>query len=122
MQKGISATEEGLKAESIEWSLSDPMEYSKDIYDGNDGFAHGFNPSVSITLSGEISSTVGVPTSGFGAAVTFANETNAALSTSTTYGGIPNTGGFYPESITVSESRAGWKTYSITAISHPAIT
>ena len=109
MLKGVESAETGIKVESIEWSIDDPKEYSFDRYGGHDGFAHGFNPSVTITVSGEISNeNAGVPIAEFGTAITFAN--------------IANTGGFYPESISFSESRDGFRSMSITTISHPAIT
>ncbi len=124
MQKGVKNDETAIKVESVEWSIEDPKEYSFDRYGGHDGFAHGFNPSVTITVSGEVSDEdAGLCIAQFGTAITFANETNALQADSgTTFANVPNTGGFYPESITFSESRDGFRSMSITTISHPAIT
>ena len=124
MQKGVESAETGIKVESVEWSLSDPKEYSFDRYGGHDGFCHGYNPSVTISVSGEISDEDnGVPVAQFGTAITFANETNCALvDGDAKFANIQNTGGFYPEDISFSESRDGFRSMSITTISHPAIT
>ena len=124
MQKGVGSDEGGLKVESVEWSISDPKEYSFDKHGGHDGFCSGYNPSVSITVSGEVANQeTGVCLAQFGTAITFANETNCLLTdTDSTFANVPNTGGFYPEDITFSESRDGFRSMSITTISHPAIT
>jgi len=124
MQKGVENAETGIKIESIDWTISDPMEFSQDRFGGNDGFAHAFNPSVEIQISGEISDeNNGVPVAQYGTAITFANETNCALTDSdATFANVANTGGFYPTAISFSESRDGFRSMSITTISHPAIT
>jgi hypothetical protein len=124
MQKGVANAESGIKIESIEWSINDPKEYSFDEFGGHDGFCHNFNPSIEITVTGEISNeNEGVPIAEFGTAITFANETNCALTDSdTTFANIPNTGGFYPEEISFSESRDGFRSMTIRTISHPSIT
>lgn len=124
MQKGVENAETGIKVESVDWTINDPMEYSFDRYGGHDGFAHGFNPSIEIEVSGEVSDeNSGVPVAQFGTAITFANETNCALTDSdATFANIANTGGFYPTAISFSESRDGFRSMSITTISHPAIT
>jgi len=124
MQKGVENAETGIKVESVEWSINDPKEYSFDEYGGHDGFAHGFNPSVEITVTGEISNEIaGGPIAEFGTAITFANEANCTLTDSdATFANIPNTGGFYPEEISFSESRDGFRSMTIRTISHPAIT
>ena len=123
MQKGVENAETGIKISSIDWDIADPKEYTFDRYGGHDGFAHGFNPSVTISVSGEISAeNSGLPISEFGTAVTFANANNSKLADSdSTFANVPATGGFYPESISFSESRDGFRSMSITAISHPAI-
>tara|TARA_R100000808_G_scaffold260_2_gene1554 strand:+ start:2828 stop:3238 length:411 start_codon:yes stop_codon:yes gene_type:complete len=124
MLKGVYADEGGIKVESVEWSINDPKEYSFDRYGGHDGFAHGFNPSVEITISGEVSDTTGaVPVAQFGTAITFNNEENVKLADSaSTFANVANTGGFYPEEITFSESRDGFRSMTIRTISHPEIT
>ena len=123
MQKGVKHAETGIAIESIDWTINDEYAYSQDRYGGNNGFAHGFNPSVEIEISGEISNEdSGVPVAQFGTAITFANETNALQADSgTTFANVPNTGGFYPTAISFSESRDGFRSMSITTISHPAI-
>lgn len=124
MQKGVKTAESGIKIESIEWSINDPKEYSMDRFGGHDGFCHGFNPSIEITVTGEVSNeNEGVPIAEFGTAITFANESNCALTDSdATFANIPNTGGFYPEEISFSESRDGFRSMTIRTISHPSIT
>jgi len=124
MQKGVKTAETGIKVESVDWTINDPMEYSFDRYGGHDGFAHGFNPSVEIEVSGEVSDEdAGVCIAQFGTAITFANETNALQADSgSTFANVPNTGGFYPTAISFSESRDGFRSMSITTISHPDIT
>ena len=124
MLKGVESAESGIKVESVEWSISDPKEYSVDENGSHDGFCHNYNPSVTITVSGEISNeNAGVPLAEFGTAITFANETNPLLADSdSTFANVANTGGFYPEDISFSESRDGFRSMSITTISHPDIT
>ncbi len=124
MQKGVKNDETGIRIESVEWSISDEKVYSQDRFGGNNGFAHGFNPSVTITVNGEVQDeNSGVCVAQFGTAITFANETNALLADSdSTFANVANTGGFYPEDISFSESRDGFRTISITTISHPDIT
>ena len=124
MQKGVKTAETGIKVESVEWSINDPKEYSFDKSGSADGFCHNYNPSVEITVTGEVSDeNSGVPVAQFGTAITFANETNCALTDSdATFANIANTGGFYPEEISFSESRDGFRTMTIRTISHPDIT
>jgi hypothetical protein len=128
LHKGVKEPEEGIKVESVDWTFTDPKEYSFDEHGGHDGFAHGFNPSVEISISGEVKSTTqGLPISQYGTAITIANKDNVKLTdvnegAGTTFGNIPDTGGFYPESISFSESRDGFRSMTISAIMHPSIT
>ena len=124
MQKGVKNAESGIAIESIDWTINDEYAYSQDRYGGNNGFAHGFNPSVEIEISGEISNEdSGVPVAQFGTAITFANEANCTLTDGdATFANVANTGGFYPTAISFSESRDGFRSMSITTISHPSIT
>ena len=130
MQKGVENAETGIKVESVEWTIEDEKIYSFDRFGGHDGFAHNFNPSITISVSGEISDeNAGLPISQYGTAVTFANQNNAKLTdliggdttADNAFAGVTDSGGFYPESISFSESRDGFRTMSITCISHPAI-
>ena len=124
MQKGVKNAETGSAVESIDWTINDPVEYSQDRVGGNSGFCHGFNPSVELEISGEISNEEsGICLAQYGTAITFANETNCLLTdTDSTFANVANTGGFYPTAISFSESRDGFRTMSITTISHPDIT
>ena len=130
MVKGVSAAETGLKIDTFEVTPEDPKTYSFDQYGGKDGFSHGYDPSVTITVSGEItSSEVGIPISQFGTAVTFAGVgtftwtdlMGADATADTAFAGVSSAGGFYPESISFSESRDGHRTMTLSAMSHPAI-
>lgn len=131
MVKGVSNAETSLKIDTFEVQPADPKAYSFDQYGGHDGFAHGFNPSITMSVTGEITSTEsGVPVAQFGTAITFANESTFVMTdlmgTSTTadegIAGVSTVGGFYPEDIRFTESRDGFRSMSITAISHPSIT
>ena len=124
MQKGVKNAETGIAVESVDWTINDPVEYSQDRFGGNDGFCHGFNPSVEIEISGEISNEdSGLPIAEFGTAITFANEGNCTLTDGdANFANVANTGGFYPTAISFSESRDGFRSMSITTISHPSIT
>jgi len=122
MQKGVLSHEGGIKIDSIDWTINDPKEYCYDIYGGNDGFCHGFNPSIEISVTGEVNAQSGVSVAAFGTAITFLNEDNCCIGDPKTFAGIANSGGFYPESISFSESRDGFKTITLDTISHPSIT
>ena len=130
MAKGVAHDEVGIKISSVDTDIADPKEYSFDKHGGHDGFCHGYNPSVTISITGELAITNDsnpLYEAAFGTAYNFANKANAKLTdnddngTPDSYAGIETTGGFYPETITFNETRDGFKTMSITAISHPAI-
>lgn len=131
MTKGVANDEVGIKISSVDTDIADPKEYSFDKHGGHDGFCHGYNPSITIQISGELATTDTanpIYEAAFGAAYNFANKANAKLGddnddgTPDSYAGVAATGGFYPETISFNETRDGFKTMSITAISHPAIT
>ena len=130
LQKGVGSVESGIKIDSLEHSIDDPKTYSFDKNGTADGFCHNYNPSITITVSGEVSDeNAGLCLSQYGTAITFANVNNAKLtdptgsgaSADTAFAGVEATGGFYAESVSFSESRDGFRTLSITAISHPDI-
>jgi len=122
MQKGVKLPETGIKIESIEWTINDPKEYSFDEFGGHDGFCHNYNPSIEITVSGEISDeTSGIPVAQFGTAITFANQNNCRLDANNRFANVQDNGGFYPEEVSFSESRDGFRSMTIRTISHPAI-
>ena len=130
MQKGIANSETGIKIDSLEHSIDDPKSYSFDENGSADGFCHNYNPSITITISGEVSDeNAGLCLSQYGTAITFANKNNAKLTdliggdavADNAFAGVSDAGGFYAESISFSESRDGFRTLSITAISHPEI-
>tara|TARA_R100000458_G_C8112166_1_gene134490 strand:+ start:193 stop:624 length:432 start_codon:yes stop_codon:yes gene_type:complete len=131
MTKGVANDEVGIKVSSVDTDIADPKEYSFDKHGGHDGFCHGYNPSITLSITGEVATTTSsnpIYEAAFGAAFSFANKDNAILvdsdgnGSADKYAGIATTGGFYPETISFNETRDGFKTMSITAISHPAIT
>jgi hypothetical protein len=125
LSKGVGSDESGIKVDTVDWTFTDPKEYSFDKYGGHDGFAHGFNPSVEISISGEVKSTTeGLPISQYGTAITIANKNNAKLAdqdSTATFANIPDTGAFHLESISFSESRDGFRSMTISAMMHPEI-
>lgn len=130
MTKGVANDEVGIKISSVDTDIADPKEYSFDKHGGHDGFCHGYNPSVTISITGELAITnASTPLyeAAYGTAFNFANKANAKLAdndnngTPDSYAGIQTSGGFYPETISFNETRDGFKTMSITAISHPSI-
>ena len=130
MQKGVANAETGIKIDSFDTSVSDEKALAYDEYGGVCGFAHKFNPSVTISVSGEISNTTqGLPISVFGQAITFENAANAKITdggdndsnAGDAYAGIDGSGGFYLEDISFSESRDGFRTLSLTAIAYPGL-
>jgi hypothetical protein len=132
MQKGVANAEAGIKIDSFDTSISDEKALAYDEFGGVCGFAHNFNPSITISLSGEVSSedvSGSMCLSQYGTAITFANVANAKLTdpigadstADTAYAGIAATGGFYLEDISYSESRDGFRTLSLTAISYPGV-
>ena len=131
MQKGVDNAETGIKIDSLEHSMADPKTYSFNEDGSADGFCHNYNPSITITISGEVSDeNAGLCLSQYGTAITFANRNNAKLTdliggdttSDNAFAGISDAGGFYADSISFSESRDGFRTLSITAIRHPEIT
>ena len=130
MQKGVGSVEYGIAISSFEHAIADPKIYSFDKNGSADGFCHNWNPSVTVTCTGETRDvSAGLCSAQFGTAITFANANNAKLTDpigedstdNTAFAGVESTGGFYAESVNFSESRDGFRTLSITAISHPDI-
>jgi len=130
MQKGVANAEAGIKIDSFDTSISDEKALAYDENGSVCGFARNFNPSITISISGELSSTTaGLPVSLYGTAITFANVANAKITDGSdgnsdagdAYAGIDGTGGFYLEDISFSESRDGFRTLSLTAISYPGL-
>ena len=130
MQKGVANAETGIKIDSFDTSVSDEKALAYDEYGGVCGFAHKFNPSITISVSGEMSSTTtGLPVSVYGTAITFANAANAKITDGSdggdapgdAYAGMDAAGGFYLEDISFSESRDGFRTLSLTAIAYPGL-
>lgn len=130
LQKGVGSVESGIKIDSLEHSIDDPKTYSFSKDGSADGFCHNYNPSITLSCSGEVSDpNAGLCLAQYGTAITFANANNAKLTDpigsdstiDTAFAGVEATGGFYAESVSFSESRDGFRTLSITAISHPDI-
>tara|TARA_S200002703_G_scaffold110832_1_gene96413 strand:- start:2992 stop:3429 length:438 start_codon:yes stop_codon:yes gene_type:complete len=131
MQKGVANAEVGIKIDSFDTSISDEKALAYDENGSVCGFAHNFNPSITISLSGEVSNedaSGSMCLSQYGTAITFANVANAKLTdpigtgdtADTAYAGV-TAGGFYLEDISYSESRDGFRTLSMTAISYPGL-
>ena len=130
MQKGVDSAESGIKIDSIDWTISDEKALAYDRFGGVCGFAHNFNPSISISISGDISAeNEGLPVSQYGTAITIANAQNAKLTdliggdttADNAYAGISDAGGFYLEDISFSESRDGFRSMSLSVISYPGV-
>ena len=130
MQKGVGSVESGIAVSSCEHAIADPKTYSFDKNGSADGFCHNYNPSVTLTVTGETRDVnAGLCIAQFGTAITFANANNAKLTdpigsdstADSAFAGVASPGGFYAESVEFSESRDGFRTLSITAISHPDI-
>lgn len=130
MQKGVGSVESGIAVESVSHSISDPKTLSFDKNGSPDGFCHNYAPSITLTVTGETRDVnAGLCIAQFGTAITFANANNAKLTdpigsdstADSAFAGVESTGGFYAESVDFSESRDGFRTLSITAISHPDI-
>ena len=130
MQKGVGSVESGIAISSFEHAIADPKVFSFDKNGSPDGFCHNYAPTITVTCSGETRDvSAGLCSAQFGTAITFANANNAKLTDpigsdstdNTAFAGVESTGGFYAESVNFSESRDGFRTLSITAISHPDI-
>ena len=131
MQKGVASAETGIKIDTFDTTISDEKALAYDEHGGVCGCAHKFAPSITIQITGELSSTTaGLPVSVYGTALTIANKDNAKLTDGSdagdvvgdAYAGIDGTGGFYLEDITFSESRDGFRSISLSAISYPGVT
>lgn len=111
-QYGVAADETSLNIEAFNSNIAPQFkEYLPDKANANRGFAVGPTRR-EITLNGELSAaTLGVLAFTFSTACTLAN--------SSTY--YSATGGIYMDSAAVSESRAGWKSLSLTLSSDPGI-
>ena len=123
-QKGVGSAETGIKVETVTTTGTDPEILTYDHRGTTDGKVHNFDPSVTITITGEIAGTTGLMTSKFGTAATIANEGDGKYAdSSTTFWGIPNTGTFFPSgSPSVTSNRGELKQVALEFTMYPDLT
>ena len=125
LQRGIGADETGIKGSSFTTTIENPREYCYSKEGTRNGWAEDFDPSISVAIEGELSGTTEVAAAKFGTALTLANSNSAKLADvdgTDTYAGITDAGGWYlDESLTITESRDGFKTFSATFLKLPEV-
>lgn len=110
----------GFNLESNEQSFEDPKEMFENASGTPIGFAHGIKEKQVITLSGEITAATDLMASVFGTAITYANA--ALVGSESIDFGLANTGDFYLETPSISNSRGAWKKVTMTFERWPLIT
>jgi len=101
--RGISSDESGINIESLD--VSSRPEF-KDFVNGKDGLVRGFavgDVMSEITISGEVLSTAGIMNIAIGTAFVPTNSVN-------NFG--QSAGGCYPDSVSLTQSRDGFKKVS----------
>ncbi len=122
LQRGIGADETGVKVSSLTTTIDNPREYCHSRHGTRDGWAESYDPSISIQIEAELSGTTGVAAAVFGTAITLANN-DSGMGDGSDYAGITDAGGWYlDESMSISESRDGFKTISATFLKLPEVT
>lgn len=99
--RGVGSAETGSEVDTFTESWEDPKDYLLGENGQRKGFAHGYDPSVTTTVSGEITAITGIPAVEFGTAATLANETDDFGVTA---------GGQYLDSVSIPQGREAWKT------------
>ena len=124
MVKGVANAETGVKIDTVTTTGSDEKVFSFDEDGGRDGFAHGFDPSVTIALTGEVAGSTGIMAAKFGVAQTIANVDDGKYADSAaSYFGVAATGGWYLDgSPSITSTRGGFKAFSFEFLSCPSIT
>jgi hypothetical protein len=112
--KGVSAVETAINISAYSQSWEDEKLFIQNKGGSNTGFVHNFNVSTTATITGEtnvatLSDTMGVA---FGTAETVANSISG-------YG--VTAGGFYMDSIEISQERGALATATVTLTKHPDI-
>ena len=121
MQVGIASAESGIKVSSVDQSIDNPKAYSYDHVGTQDGYAYGWNPSSTMTVTGEVSAATTdlVPNTSeanaWGSTITIANAT-------TSYAGLTFST-WSLDSVRLSQTRApGFKSLTASYSSFPDIT
>ena len=121
LQRGIGADETGIKVSSFTTTIENPREYCYSKEGTRNGWAEDFDPSISVAIEGELSGTTGVAAAAFGTAITLQNN-DSGKGDGSDYAGITDAGGWYlDESLTITESRDGFKTFSATFLKLPEV-
>ena len=112
--KGVSAAETAIAVSSYSQSWEDEKLFVQNKGGSNTGFVHGFNISTTATISGEtnvasLQDTMGVA---FGVAETVANSISGFGVTA---------GGFYMDTIEISQERGALSTATVTLSKYPDI-
>lgn len=115
-QRGNEVAEVGINLESFSCEYAPQFKDKLNNFQGQAiGFAITDKPTRTISIKGEVLTGVatGWMAAAFATAIAPANDVAAF--------GVANTGGFYPDSMTESQSRDGWRTVEIKATSDPLI-
>lgn len=115
--KGVDNAENGIKVESVENTMSNPILELLDKFGGPVGFAVSYDPRLNITVSGEIISTTG-PTDLVNAIwdtpYGVQNVEGDAYTPSDSGPGQSWTGGAYLRDASVTANRETWKSTTAT--------
>ena len=112
--RGITSAESGINISSFSESFSNEKALILDRFGGTTGFATDFDPQSTVSIEGEITTSLdAVMSAAFATALTIANSTDGYDSTS---------GDYFLESIELSASRDAFQTASIEAVRYNGVT
>jgi hypothetical protein len=108
--RGVTSAEAGINISSFKEQFDNPMEYLLDRFNGRTGFATDYDASSTISVSGEVSTTLPLVAGlAFATAITAANQTDG-------YG--ITTGDNFLTDLGLSQDRGSWQTadYNLTRV------
>lgn len=128
-EHGIADEETGLSTESVSATFNDPISYLMDRYNGRRGRASGFDPSRSMTITGEVIDTAADPSI---LKIVFASKyvtqqtwpDNFYQARAAQAGGAVTWSDNWAldDGVTMDKSRDGWFSVSVPLVEIPAIT
>lgn len=103
--RGITSAESGININSYSESFENPKEYIEDRFGGRTGFAYDFDPSSTVTISGEITTSAdAIMSAAFGTAQTIANSVDGYDTT---------TGDYLLDDVAYSADRGGFQSATL---------
>lgn len=114
--RGAATAQTGINLGDYSQNHQDPMDFLRDRFGGRIGFAHDYDPSIEISISGETNTAAfatGVFGASYGAAVTVANKF---------FGYGTATGDAYMTDLSINQPRDGFANADISLLIVDALT